>query len=168
MQSYSINTKKSWSATQQDLAIEFERWGVTEWDTNYPRGARLEGYSQSETDRGVTLTYTLRGKQVTLSMNKQPRAVDNIRVLYKVIESLRLNELRGMNEVFEQAYLQLVAPVTEKTPWEVLGIYPGSPIEIAEASYKVKAKELHPDAGGSEADMKQLNQAIQKLREGNM
>ena len=46
--SYTMRTNKSWAATQQDLAIEFERWGVTEWDTNYPRGARFEGFNQSE------------------------------------------------------------------------------------------------------------------------
>ncbi len=164
--SYTINTKKSWAATQQDLATEFERWGVTDWDTNYPRGARFESYNQSETDRAVTLRYVLRGKSVNLKMSEQPRAVDNIRVLYKVIESLRLNEVRGMNEVFEQAYLQLASPEHKKSPWEVLNIMPGTPLMVAEAAYKHLAMTAHPDRGGSQEQMKDLNEAIETIRKG--
>lgn len=164
--SYTISTKKSWSATMSDLAIEFERWGVTEWDTNYPRGARLEGYNQSELDRTVTLTYNLRGKPITLKMDSQSRAVDNLRVLFLAVEAMRLNEKRGIGEIIEQAYLQLAGPVQEKSPWEILSIFPGSPISVAEAMYKEKAKTAHPDRGGSQEDMRQLNDAIEKIRKG--
>lgn len=163
---YSISTKKSWSATMSDLAIEFERWGVTEWDTNYPRGARLEGFNQDEVARTVTLTYTLRGKPITLKMGSQSRAVDNLRVLFLAVEAMRLNEKRGIGEIIEQAYLQLAGPTQERSPWEILGIFPGLPVSVAEAMYKEKAKTAHPDRGGSQEEMRQLNDAIEKIRNG--
>lgn len=165
--SYTINTKKSWSATNTELQIEFERWGVHDWETNYPRGARLEGMNQSEQDRTVTLRYNKNGKEIRLSMGRQARAVDNLRVLFLAIESMRLNEKRGIGEVLEAAYLQLGGGVIKKSPWEVLEVYPGSPLPVAEAAYKAKALKAHPDvAGGSEEAMKEITEAINLIREG--
>lgn len=166
--SYTIQTKKSWSATMTELGIEFERWGISsrEWETNYPRGARLEGMRQSEEDRTVTLKYTKAGKQVVLSMGTQARAVDNLRVLYLAIESMRLNEKRGIGEILESAYLQLAGPVQAKSPWEILNIYPGSPLPIAESAYKYMAMKAHPDKGGTQEQMRELNDAIEKIRKG--
>lgn len=164
---YIINTQKSWSATQRELRVEFERWGVTDWVTNYPRGAEWEGRAgQTEEQRTVRLTYTKNGKPVTLSMGKQSRAVDNLRVLYLAVESMRLNEKRGIGEVLESAYLQLAGPAQEKSPWEVLGIMPGSSVEVAEAVYRTMANKYHPDKGSDPAIMKQLNSAIDKIRKG--
>ncbi len=161
---YTLTTKKSWSATNAELSWEMDKWGVKEWETNYPRGARLEGYSQSEQDRTVTLKYIKDGKPVSLTMGKQARAVDNLRVLYLAINSMRLNEVRGIGEVLEQAYLQLAAPVGKRDPWEVLGISPSSDLDFAEGVYKLKMKKAHPDAGGSNEEAKELLEAIEEVR----
>lgn len=167
--SYKITTQKSWARTMLELSTTFNRWGISpaEWDTNYPRGARSEAGDQSVEDRTVTLTYSKNNKKVVLSMNTQDRAVDNLRVLYLAIESMRLNEKRGIGEILESAYLQLAAPVQKKSPWEVLQIYPGSPLAVAEAAYKVAALKAHPDKGGSEELMKELNEAILTIRKEN-
>jgi curved DNA-binding protein CbpA len=77
-----------------------------------------------------------------------------------------MNEKRGIGKVVESAYLQLAAPKQEKSPWEVLEIYPGSPLIVAEAAYKAMAKKLHPDNGGSDEQMRELNSAIEKIRKG--
>ena len=161
--SYTINTKKTWHQTQTELAYEFEKWGVTEWTTNYPRGARLEGQNQSEEDRSVTLQYKKRGKDISLTMSEQSRAIDNLRVLYLAIQSMRLNEKRGISEVLESAYLQLVAPEVFD-PYEILGIFSGSPLDVCEAVYKAKARAAHPDKGGSVEEMTKLNKAIEMIR----
>lgn len=148
----------------KEIEVAMRLWGVKEWDANYPRGARLEAGQQKEEERTVRLTYTLRGKQVSLVMGKQARAVDNLRVLYLAVEAMRMNEKRGISDVIESAYLQLAAPQQERSPWEVLGIIEGSPLEVAEAAYKVRARKAHPDAGGSEEQMKALNKAIEEIR----
>lgn len=163
--SYTIRTDASWSKTMRELSESFSKWSVTDWDTNYPRGARLEGMNQSETDRTVTLRYVLKGKTVNLSMSRQSRAVDNLRMLFLAVEAMRMNEKRGIGELIAQTYLQLAGPIQEKSPWEVLGIYPGSPLSVAEAAYKERAMIAHPDRGGSELEMKQLNNAIKIIRE---
>lgn len=172
MTNYSLTTKMTWAATQQDLAVTFDKWGVREWDTNYPRGSRLTGMWQSEEDRTVTLQWrTKEGRLVKLVMGKQQRAVDNLRVLYLAVEAMRLNEVRGIGEVLESAYKQIGEgntyvenPVVSVDPWTLLEISPTASLEVAEASYRAKARRLHPDAGGFEDEMKALNNAIDIIR----
>lgn len=165
MKEYTLTTKKSWSATQGELAIEFEKWGITDWDTNYPRGARLEGHNQGEADRTVTLTYKKDGKTVLLTMSKQDRAVDNLRVLFLAIESMRMNERRGIGEVLQAAYAQLQAPEVFN-PYEVLGIFSSSDLDTAEAVYRNMASKYHPDVkpSGDAEKFKNITKAIELIR----
>jgi hypothetical protein len=109
--SYTLHTDKSWQATMRELSDTMSKWGIKEWDTNYPKGARLEGMRQTEEDRMVHLTYQKDGRPVNLTMGKQARAVDNLRVLYLAVEAMRLNEKRGLGEVIQEAYLQLAGPI---------------------------------------------------------
>src|SRR4051794_828379 len=127
---YSITTKKTWSQTLSELEDQMRMWGVTQWETNYPKGARSEAWEQAEADRTVKLTYSKTGKTVTLVMGKQSRAVDNLRVLYLAVEAMRLNERRGISDVIESAYLQLAAPEVALDPYEVLDIRSGAPLEV--------------------------------------
>jgi len=161
--SYSLTTKITWAQTTQSLDEEFRLWGVKVWNTNYPRGARLSGFSQTLEDRQVVLTYTKDGRNCRLEMSKQSRAVDNLRVLFLAIQSIRLNEKRGIGEVLQSAYKQL-AGETVFNPYEILGVMPSSPIEVSEASYKALSRKYHPDAGGSGEKMKELNRAIEEIR----
>lgn len=160
---YRISTSKSWAATIIELGLEMKRWGIINWDVNYPKGARLEGYNQSEQDRNVNLSYMQNGKTVKLSMGLQARATDNLRVLFLAIQSMRLNEKRGINKVLESAYLQL-AGKTEVNPYEVLGVSRESSIEVCEAVYRTLALKAHPDKGGSVEKMKVLSEAIELIR----
>jgi len=146
------------------LAETMAKWGVTDWQTNNPRGARSTVYQQTEKDRTVELTYVKQGKTVTLRMGKQMRAVDNLRVLYLAVESMRMNEKRGIGDVLESAYLQLASPAPVQDPYEVLEIRDGASLDVAEAAWKAKIRNNHPDRGGSEHHMKILNQAIEEIR----
>jgi DnaJ domain len=162
--SYTLWTDKSWAETQTDLADTFAKWGVTEWETNHPRGANKLGYVQSPTERAVRLTYYKNGHQINLVMDKQRRAVDNLRVLYLAVEAMRLNEKRGIAEVLQSAYLQLEAPTPKRSPYEILGIMPDAPLAVAEAAYRARARTMHPDQGGSVDQFKELNEAIGAIR----
>ena len=46
--SYILTTKKTWQETMQELEDQMRLWGVTEWETNYPKGARSEAQPQKE------------------------------------------------------------------------------------------------------------------------
>lgn len=162
--SYVIRTQKSWQATLRELEEQMRMWDVQEWDVNYPKGARFEARYQSEADRTVRLTYRKDGKTVTLTMDKQDRAVDNLRVLYLAVEAMRLNERRGIGDVVASAYLQIAAPEVAMDPYEVLDVRVGAPLDVAEAAYKAKMRSVHPDSGGSVEAAKRLNTAIATIR----
>ena len=164
MNDYSLTTKKTWNETMQELEDQMRLWGVNQWETNYPKGARSEAWSQKEEVRTVKLTYNKNGKTVNIIMGKQNRAVDNLRVLYLAIEAMRLNERRGISDVLESAYLQLAAPTQGRDPYEILEIRPDASLEVAEAVYKAKVRNIHPDRGGSTEHMKALNRAIDEIR----
>lgn len=161
---YTITTEKTWPRTQTELGIEFDRWGISEWNTNYPKGSRSSGHDQSKDDRTVMLKYKKDGREITLVMGDQDRAVDNLRVLYLAINSIRLNEKRGINKIVESAYLQLSAPDQKRNPYEVLGITADADLDVAEAVYRTKIKSAHPDKGGSDKRFKELQEAIEELR----
>lgn len=150
----------------RQLEIEFERWRIDDWETNYPKGASREGLNQTDAERTVTLRYVKNSKTVNLTMGLQARAVDNLRVLFLAIESMRLNEKRGINDVLESAYIQLAAPVEEKNPWEVLQVMPYTSVDVCEAVYKALVLKHHPDKGGDPETFKQINSAIEKIRKG--
>lgn len=169
MSEYHITTNMSWSRTQNDLAYCFEQWGVTEWKTDYPTGARSENFNQSDEARTVTLTYKKDGQTFTLKMGKQARAVENLRVLYIAVDAIRMNERRGIGELMASVYLQLAAGNEyKKSPYEVLGLSEGLPLTVYEAMYKDLALKRHPDRGGSEKDMLELNEAIKIIREDKL
>jgi hypothetical protein len=165
--SYTLTTKKSWSQTQRELGEEFQRWGVSDWDTNYPRGASREGFSQTDEERTVTLRYVKKGKTVNLYMGKQSRAVDNLRVLYLAVESMRLNEKRGIGDILESAYIQIAGPAPEPDPYHVLGIQKWATLEMAESVYRFMASKYHPDSkpSGDVDKFKQITRAIEQIRE---
>src|SRR5438046_10585816 len=78
---YSLSTKKTWRETYIELSDTMDKWGVVSWKVTEPKGARKEASFQSDEERTVTLTYVLRGRTIHLTMGKQERATDNLRVL---------------------------------------------------------------------------------------
>lgn len=164
MQEYTVRTKFNWQKTYADLAFTFRQWGVHSWSVEEPRRKRLDDWTPNLEDRRVSVRFEVHGKTVNLSMDKQNRAVDNFRVLYIAIEDMRMQERRGISDIMESAYLQLSAPFIEKDPYDVLGLPRGTAKSVCEAQFRELAKQAHPDQGGNQERMKELNDAITKIR----
>jgi hypothetical protein len=151
MQDYKLTSKYSWLENRSLIADEMRLWNIKDWIAE-------------QVGNAARLTYIHHGKTVELLMDKQDKPKDNLRVLYLAVRSMRLNEVRGISDVVGSAYIQLNAPVTDKNPYEVLGIYQDAPLEEAEAIYRIKAKRMHPDQGGDPQKFKELQIAIDKIR----
>lgn len=172
---YSLRTNKSWADTEADIREELRKWGAETYSLKQPNrkaaGTRAAAnlYQTPEEALVVVQAHWKSGREFSLSYNKQSRAVDNARVLFLAIESLRKNELRGIDDVMREAYLQLPAPaeaVRERDPYEILGVRDDAELEDVEAVYRNKARRLHPDsANGDASAMLELNAAIEKIRE---
>lgn len=161
---YRLTTDKTWSATASDLAETMRKWGVKDYmvTNDLPPRSRTKAY-QTLTERQVILKYVKGGTPVQLVMDTQARAVDNFRVLYLAVEAMRMNDQRGLTDVVRQAYAQLPAPVEQNT-YRIIGARPEWSLEQIEAAYRARARTAHPDAGGSEAAMQELNTAMDAIR----
>lgn len=170
MSSYNLSTKKTWDQTLGDIQEIFRKAGIRVWNVAPTRPARTKVEYHSETERTVTLTFTTKdGRQVVLTTNRQPRAHDNLRVLYLVVESLRLNELRGFAQEMAEAYRQsspaLPGPgASAATPYNQLFVQPDAPLDVCEAAYRALAKRSHPDLGGPPEYFRRITEAIEQIR----
>lgn len=177
---YTLNTKKTWDETIRELAETFEKWGIRQWRTD-PQRPPLRGFGEAKPT--VTLYYTIKGRNVVLVSKAQSTARDNLRVLYLVVEALRLNERRGLAETAADAYRQTypalpapgqaassaVPPGTSGAgdPYAVLFVQHGAPLAVCEAAYRALAKAAHPDSTSNQqgdARMAALSAAIATIR----
>jgi len=89
-----------------------------------------------------------------------------------LIDSYYVDEVRELvDEYFPDAEtIDLArAAIARRTPgapqWaRTLFVQPNAPKAVIEAAYKALSKQYHPDLGGSEQLMKQLNNAIEQAR----
>jgi hypothetical protein len=115
--------------------------------------------------RAVTVSFTHpKAGERTVTVDRFSYPVDNLWAIWKGINAIRLNELRGLDDVARQVYGLLPAPARERDPWEVLGLRPDADEDAIDAVYRAKAKRLHPDAGGSAEAFGELQRAYEKVK----
>jgi hypothetical protein len=174
---YSVTTQKTWSRILDDLEESFGKWGgvLRGWRVETvlaPRSATKQ--NQTIEERTVTLTWARKGKTYAITMKNQTRAVDNLLVIWLIVETLRLNDARGyaqqVAEVYRTEFPALPgpgappAPKPSVTPYTLLFVQSNAPLVVCEAAYRALVKVAHPDAGGSDQRMLALNAAIEQIR----
>jgi hypothetical protein len=110
-------------------------------------------------DKGVAVYFLRRRRSMVFACDRWNKVEDNIRAIEKTIEAIRGIERWGASEMMERAFTAFEALPAPKSCWAILGLEPGAaPADITSA-YRAKARDLHPDVGGSEAAMSELNRA---------
>lgn len=160
---YRLNSDKTWHQTEQELGQCFRAWRVARWtvEPNTTPG-RVNARGHTRAENAVTVRYWKGDREIVLSLDTQDTPAKNLRALYLCIDSMRLMDVRGVGEVARAAYMQLAGPKAERDPFEVLGLRPGASKDEIDAMYRVKAKSAHPDTGGSDEAMAELNAAREK------
>jgi len=116
-------------------------------------------------DPGASLWFNLDGREVVLCCDKWTRVADNLTAIAKTLEAMRGLERWGVSETDRAftGFTALPAPGQSKarTCWEILGLDPTQPhtVDSINAAYRARAKQCHPDAGGSAAAMSELTDA---------
>lgn len=115
-------------------------------------------------DKGVAVYFQWKGKQHVLACDKWDRIKDNMRALEKTVEALRGIDRWGASTILERSFEAFVAlpSGSEKRTWrDVLKIGPGVIVTeaVIQNQYRLLARKAHPDAGGSDAAMAELNRA---------
>lgn len=121
-------------------------------------------------DPGVAVYFTLKGKQLSMARDKYYTPWENIRSLVLTIDGLRSMERHGGSTMMDRAFSGFTAlPKPGGADWwEVLQIPRTVSRAIVEAKFLELARERHPDKGGSDDQMAELNraraQALQEVR----
>lgn len=110
-------------------------------------------------DKGVAVYFLRRGRSMVFACDRWNKVEDNIRAIEKTIEAIRGIERWGASEMMERAFTAFEALPAPKSCWDILGLKPGASAADISAAYRSKARTAHPDAGGSEAAMAELNRA---------
>lgn len=178
--SYSVTTKKTWARILDDIEDSFAKWGgVAQGWRVYARREQRSAAKQYQTtdERRVTLRWRRREKDYTITMQRQSRAVDNLLVIWLILETLRLNDARGYAEQIAEVYrtefpalpapgqsTQAAHPRPVDGAYALLHVRSNAPIEVCEAAYRALSKLFHPDRTGSTATQQSLNAAIEQIR----
>jgi len=120
-------------------------------------GAPRSGQAEPR-DPGVAVYFRLEGKDAVLACDKWDRSADNIAAIAKHVEALRRIDRWGVGTAAQAfaGYQQLPSP---EQWWQVLGVSERATAEEVNAAYRSRARQAHPDTGGSTAAMARLNAA---------
>lgn len=114
-------------------------------------------------DTGVAVYFVLKNQQFCFACDRWNRVGDNLQAIRHTIAALRGIERWGTGDMVQQAFTGFIALPSQDNPYDVLGVKPSASTEEIEASYRQKAKLLHPDVGGSPEAMQKLNDARKRL-----
>lgn len=122
-------------------------------------------------DLGVAIYFTRKGKSFVMAQDAFETIAGNLRSLALAIDAMRTLERHGGGTMMERAFdgfsaLPPPAGAKPKRPrWQVLR-FPESEedrellsVGEIEARYRTLAKKMHPDMGGSDEEMAELNEA---------
>jgi len=120
-------------------------------------------------DRGVAVYFTMKKKQQCMPCDRWYKIEDNVWAIALSIGALRGLNRWGAREMVDAAFsgfkaLPETAGAFNKPYWEVLGLEKEDDIFMAEEKYRKLAFLYHPDRGGSQVKMAELNGAIEQAR----
>lgn len=152
-----MRTTKTVAATTADIKETFRKWGVLASAFDVQVGLN-----------SAAITFEVNRTEQRLSCSRFYDGPSNLRAVYLILESLRLAAQRGIMEELARAAVAMLPPGTVRRPaHEVLEIMPNASLVVAEAAYRQLAKAHHPDTGGSDAAMTELNDAIDEWRKNH-
>jgi hypothetical protein len=153
---------------RDDLMNELRLLGATEIVVSSNVPTRPDGLLYSDTrrldDPGIAVYFKFKKKQMVMARDGFVSVGGNLRSLAMAIEGLRQLERHGGSLMLERAFegFLAIAPPTWKKPWrEVFGIKVDWRGDIKDL-YREKARLRHPDAGGSDTLMAELNAAYKE------
>lgn len=131
-------------------------------------GLPKSGQRQPE-DRGVAVYFNLNKKPQCIPCDKWTTIENNVWAIKKTVEALRGLERWGAKEMVNAAFTGFKAlPETSgainKPWWEILGLDHDTNLFDSEEKYRKLAFIYHPDRGGSQVKMAELNGAIEQAR----
>lgn len=117
-------------------------------------------------DQGIAVYFTRKGRTLVMACDAYRRVEHNMRSLALAIEAMRQLERHGGGTMMDRAFDGFSAlPAPAPPHWsDILEVERNASLAEIDAAYRDLAKKRHPDAGGSEALMAELNHARDQAR----
>ena len=87
----------------------------------------------------------------------------NLRAIYLAINAVRKMNQRGLGSLLFEAAKHLALESGSPDPYDVLRIPRTSNSDALKKAYRQRARETHPDMGGSEAEFRKVQTAAEEL-----
>jgi hypothetical protein len=158
-------------AALRRLSDELARLGASDSEISSNVPLRLDGLPYSDVkeprDPGVAVYFRRKGQSIAMACDKWDRAADNIAAIAAHIDALRRIERYGVGSL-DRAFTGYAAlPAPGRRAWRdvirVGGMVPTNKAELR-AWFNLLARERHPDHGGSDILMAELNAAMDAAR----
>lgn len=116
---------------------------------------------QRPTDPGVAVWFTWDDIEICIPVDRYSTPEANLQAIHHVLEARRTELRHGTLALVRASFQGLRAlPAPSGRHWaDVLGVTRDAPVETIQAQYRELARRCHPDHGGSEAAMSELNRA---------
>jgi hypothetical protein len=158
--------KPSVAKARDGVIDELRKMRVPDWNVVISTNVSLRRdglpYSNQKepSDTGAAVYFKLNGKDCVLACDKWNTVGDNLWAISKHVEALRGQDRWGVGTI-EQAFAGY-ARLNEKTEadcWEILSIPSTSTEQQILDAYRRRARETHPDHGGSAEQFSSVVQA---------
>lgn len=131
---------------------------------------RLDGLPRSgrpePTDPGIAVYFDLSGRPHCMPCDTYTRVAQNLAAVAEHIKATRAIERHGVASLAEMFAGFAALPAPGSTPWwQVLQVQRTASRAEVESAFRRLAGERHPDRGGSDAMMADLNRARDQARQ---
>jgi hypothetical protein len=136
------------------------RWPIISSNVELTLSGRPRSGQREPDDRGVCVYFQLAGKPYAMACDRYTTVADNLAAIAAHIDATRAIERHGVATAAEtlQAFMSLAAPGARH--WTaVLGLQADAAPDAIKAAHRRLMLERHPDRGGSDADMAEINAA---------
>ena len=184
-QAYPLHWPEAWPRTKSPQASRFKTTlhrAIGNVEDELQRfandsGKKIEGlvissnFSLTERnphDSGVAVYFTWDGIATCIAVDRYSKIEENLQAIFHCVEAERTKLRHGGLNLVRAAFRGYAAlpPPGASRPWRsVLGLGEGASLADAEAAFRRRSKERHPDKpGGSHEAMAELTAAMERAR----
>lgn len=154
--------KVSPSQAKREMYEELQRLGARDVVVSADQPLNRDGtptLRRTWGDPGIAVYFKRKGRQVVLACDQYLLPHDNMRAIGKTVEAMRGIERWGASDMLDRAFTGFEALPAPEQWWQVLGLTEGATSEQIDRAWRQKAREAHPDRGGTDGAMARLNAA---------
>lgn len=169
--------KQNWTEAKKELLRQLSLLGADNVviSSNRPLDTWNSASRISEADRkaqrdpGVAVYFSRKKKDLVLACDSFNEVWKNLYAIALIIDGIRRSERYRIPGFIDNVFsgFQKLLPGTYKNPWEILGVREHATNDEIDDAFYQKANEYHPDKGGSDEQMRDLNWAREEAKSLN-